>query len=762
MGLVVLVVALAVPAVASASFIVDSTADEPDVAFDESCLTAAGKCTLRAAIEEANAEAGSTEIEFDETVFDGQVSGTITLSDSLPTIEGPLVINGECTTAAGVIGPCVGVDGPSGKTALSVDETKEAPVEEAEKVAIEGLAFTGAETGISVDNSKYFRAIDSWFGVGLDGNLDGMTTGVFLGSGSSESRIGNGGLGTGNVFAGSAEDGLDIVGASSVEVLGNYFGVKPDGATPAVNGKDIEVSSTDDIGASGISIGTRVSPKAAATPECDGGCNVISGALSTGIDLEGDSKPEEPPAVATTIRGNYIGLNAAGTAPVANASVDVYVGKAAQTVVGGSKPGEANRINGGEVGVEAGPAAPDLVVRGNLIGVDASGTGSLAPPGEGILVESEKLPSSAVEAVIADNELRMDGGVAIAQGGYGATIAENRISGAKVGIETFGFTAEHGNLIEGNSIAGPGDNGILVENDLNEIIGNAIADAGDAGIWIKGSPTSFVTGNLIGGDTAAGENVINGSGGDAIEILDRQHTANEVARNRGGANNGLFIDLIPAKPGTEKDPNNGIEPPELSTLSQASAGGSAKAGATVRVFGKQSAAAGEVESFLGEATADADGNWEVFFGGAIPAGTFVAATQTSEGGTSELAPATTIPGAGDTPVGGGGGGGGDVVGGILGDIGKSLARRSRSRPQTKIMKGPGKRSRNGSARFEFKSNERGSVFLCKLDGKPFDLCKSPKRYQHLEPGKHVFKVRAVNPEGRIDSSPAKSQFTVLN
>jgi hypothetical protein len=359
--------------------------------------------------------------------------------------------------------------------------------------------------------------------------------------------------------------------------------------------------------------------------------------------------------------------------------------------------------------------------------------------------------------VIADNELRMDGGVAIAQGGYGATIAENRISGAEAGIETHGATAEHGNLIEGNSISAPEDSGILVENDFNEVFGNEISDAGDAGIWIKGSPVSFVTGNLIGGNTAASENVIIGSGGDAIEILDREQTSNEVARNRGVANGGLFIDLLPAKPGTEKDPNNGIEPPELSSLTQTSAGGSAKAGATVRLFRKQGAAAGEVESFLGEAIADAEGNWEVVFGAAIPAGAFVAATQTSEGGTSELAPATAIPGTGSTPV---GGGGGDAVVGILRDIGKSLAR-TRSRPQTKIVKSPGKRSRHSSARFEFKSNERGSIFLCKLDNKPFDLCKSPKKYEHLAPGKHVFKVRAINPSGRIDSSPAASQFTVL-
>ena len=66
----------------------------------------------------------------------------------------------------------------------------------------------------------------------------------------------------------------------------------------------------------------------------------------------------------------------------------------------------------------------------------------------------------------------MEGGVAIAQQGFGARIVGNEIIGAETGIKTFESTAEHGNLIEGNSIEGPEANGILVENDLNEIVGN--------------------------------------------------------------------------------------------------------------------------------------------------------------------------------------------------------------------------------------------------------------------------------------------------
>lgn len=746
-ALVVLVCALPVPA-AAAEFTVNSTADEADATPGTGgCLTVAGKCTLRAAIEESNSSVGEfDEIVFDEAVFDGQVAGTIVLGKTLPPIVDPGSINGkECSTAAGVNGPCVGINGPSAGPALTVENS--------EGFEIWGLAVTGAKTGVQVDGSLRFKARASWFGVKLDGSAGANTTGVLVDPGSNEALIGGEGPERGNVFANSSEDGLDIHGARNVRVLGNFFGVEKDGVTQAANKKDIEISGEEVEGkefkASGNTIGTRLSPDATATPACDGGCNLISGAGTSGIDLEGGGG-EETPAVTTTIVGNYIGLNAAGTAAVPNGTSGIHVGPAAQTVIGGPKAGEANRVNGGDVGVEAGPAAADLVVRGNLIGIDAAGAGILAPPAEGIAVKSEGLSNPALEAAIVDNEIRMEGGTAIAQGGLGARISGNEISGAETGIKTFESTEAHGNLIEGNSIEALEVNGILVENDLNEILGNEVSGSGGAGMRIHGSLPFGVTENLVGGNVAADENVINGSGGAAIEISDVEGTQNEVARNRGLANGGLFIDLLAVSPGTEPNgPNGGVKPPAFSGATQASASGSGAApGARVRVFRKQIAAAGELQSFLGEATVDGEGNWKVTYSAAIPAETIVAATQTSgAGGTSELATATT---AGGSSSGGGEAGGSGP---------KSSA--DLIPPRTKIAKGPGKKSRSGTARFRFDSDELGSTFQCKLDGQPFSACRSPKKYQGLKPGKHVFKVRAIDPAGNVDPSPAKKEFTVL-
>jgi CSLREA domain-containing protein len=751
-ALIVLVCALAVAPVTHASeFTVDSTADGIDaVPGDESCLTAGGECTLRAAIEEADSLKESGTIQFDEDVFkDGAgAAATINLSHSLPTVTVPLTINGRtCKTAIGASGPCVGIDGASAEPALIFANVEE--------IEVWGLAITGARTAISLEGSPRGKIRASWFGLGLDGGSGGNGIGVLVGPGSNGSFIGGEGVEHRNVFVASLGNALDIHGADNAKVFGNYFGVDPDGVTPRVNGgDDIEVVSIEEFEATGAAIGTRVSAAAAASRQCDGGCNVISGAAANGVDLRGDGAPETP-AASTAIAGNYFGLNAAGTAAIPNAGAGVSVGEAAHTIIGGPSAGEANRVNGGSVGILAGPAAADLSVRGNLIGTDVTGTETLAPPGDGIVVDSAALPSPTVEAEIVGNEIGMEGGVAISQRGQGAWILDNRIFGPQVGIKTF-ESSEYGNVIEGNLIEDPTANGIVVENDLNEVLGNAILGAGGAGIWIQGALLKFgVGGNLIGGDTAEDENFIAGSGGAAIEISSLENTRNEVARNMGIANGGLFIDLVAVSADTELGPNDGIEPPQLAVPTEAGVSGGAEVDAKVRVFRKQSGAPGELDSFLGETIADSSGSWEVTFDSAIPAGTVVAATQSKFGGTSELATAMVPGGAGVSSDGGGGNAGSGV-----GDAGGSngLPRW----PRTRIVKAPKARSRSNTARFAFNSSERGSVFLCKLDDKPFDLCGSPKKYEHLKPGRHAFEVRAINPAGRVDPTPAKKKFIVLD
>ncbi len=81
-------------------------------------------------------------------------------------------------------------------------------------------------------------------------------------------------------------------------------------------------------------------------------------------------------------------------------------------------------------------------------------------------------------------------------------------------------------------------------------------------------------------------------------------------------------------------------------------------------------------------------------------------------------------------------------------------------PQTKIKKGPGHRLAKGEAKFAFKSSEAGSSFRCKLDRRKVGRCASPKLYKHLKPGRHAFRVWAVDAAGNKDPSAAKRRFLV--
>jgi CSLREA domain-containing protein len=758
-ALIALACAAALPALAAAEeFKVDSTADESDLAPGSGgCASAAGKCTLRAAIEEADSSVGEFDtVVFDEDLFNGGAAGTVFLTKSLPAISDPLLIKGQCADAAEVLRPCVGIDGPGPTEPALV-------VSDADETEIEGAAVTGAEIGIRVDSSERVKVFGSWFGVKLDGGLDGNGTGVLLAPESSSGRIGGEGPERRNVFAGNSGEGLHILGASNARVLGNYFGVGPDGTTPAPNGdNDIEVASKSTgsgvAEASGTTIGVQLGTEKAASPTCDGGCNVISGSGSNGIDLEGDPAVGEPPAAFTTIFGNYIGLDASGVEAVPNSGDGVHVGQAAGTVIGGPRNIEANRFAGGDGAVVAGPAANNLVVRGNSIGVAFGGSGLVAP-NAGIAVNSEGLSGPTAEAVIAENDLRMEGGLAIAQTGLAGWISGNRIAGAQIGIRVDGVGEEGvGNLIQGNVIEDTTANGILIESSFNEILGNEVRGSGDAGIRIEGTGLFFGNGvgaNRVGGDLGRDENLIAGSGGPAIEIVNPANTANEVGRNRGAANAGRFIALVKAAPAEKEGPNKGVKPPTLSVTTGSEATGlDVEAGARIRVFRKAGAEAGEIESFLGEAIANEEGEWILAYDSPLPAGSIVAATQTAEGGTSELATAT-VPA---VPVAAAGSHGCPVSGGCGFGPGPANPRN----PQTKIFKGSkGKKFAGAMAAFKFKSSVSGSTFRCRLDGKPFRKCHSPIVYTGLKPGKHVFKVRAVNSAGVADPTPAQAKFAVL-
>jgi DNA-directed RNA polymerase specialized sigma24 family protein len=80
-------------------------------------------------------------------------------------------------------------------------------------------------------------------------------------------------------------------------------------------------------------------------------------------------------------------------------------------------------------------------------------------------------------------------------------------------------------------------------------------------------------------------------------------------------------------------------------------------------------------------------------------------------------------------------------------------------PKTTISSGPNASTASPSATFRFTASENAH-FQCRLDGGVWRACSSPKSYSGLKNGAHVFRVRALDPAGNVDASPANRTWTV--
>ena len=81
-------------------------------------------------------------------------------------------------------------------------------------------------------------------------------------------------------------------------------------------------------------------------------------------------------------------------------------------------------------------------------------------------------------------------------------------------------------------------------------------------------------------------------------------------------------------------------------------------------------------------------------------------------------------------------------------------------PDTELTSGPPAETQSTAARFEFRSNEQGTTFRCRLDGGTPTPCSSPWDYAGLSAGAHSFQAAAVDAAGTADSTPATWSWTV--
>ncbi|MFW5451642.1 MAG: DUF4347 domain-containing protein, partial [Methylophagaceae bacterium] len=246
--------------------------------------------------------------------------------------------------------------------------------------------------------------------------------GIRLNSGSGGSTI------QGLIINNFSDDGIDIASGSADNIIiGNWIGLDNTGNAAAANGSHgVEVDSA------GNTIGGTTDLER----------NVISG-NNVGIRLQNST------SINNVIQGNYIGTDASGSAAIANTNALYFVGGASSNTIGGTAAGAGNVISGnsGDGFVIRGGATSDNIIKGNIIGLDANGTGSLGNGGDGIhimLGASDNIiggSTSAERNIISANS---DDGIHIDDSGTDGNI----IQGNYIGTDITG-TVDLGNIRNG-------------------------------------------------------------------------------------------------------------------------------------------------------------------------------------------------------------------------------------------------------------------------------------------------------------------------
>lgn len=81
-------------------------------------------------------------------------------------------------------------------------------------------------------------------------------------------------------------------------------------------------------------------------------------------------------------------------------------------------------------------------------------------------------------------------------------------------------------------------------------------------------------------------------------------------------------------------------------------------------------------------------------------------------------------------------------------------------PDTTITASPANPATTAGGSFSFSASESGGSFTCALDNGSWSLCSSPFSFSGLADGTHTFSVRAIDPAGNVDPTPATDSWTI--
>src|SRR5205807_10664088 len=406
---------------ASTTFIVNSTADPGTGVCDDV------ECTLREAITAANAHAGTDTIVFN---IPGTGPHTIRPTSSLPSITGPVTIDGYTQSGASANTAGAGdnavmmieLDGSLGNTfglpwLLSIS---------AGSSTVRGLVINrgSALYGISLDTNGGNIIEGNFIGTNVAGDaVLGNNQGVIIQFGSSNNLIGGLAPAARNIISGNS-NGISLSGGPGNIIEGNFIGTDHTGSNDLGNTTGIGVTASSNNTIGGTSAGARnvisgngteirmqadnnliqgnyigVSATGGAFNYSNASALAINIFSSTGNTIGGPAPTARNVISAhsigislnttpsTTVQGNFIGTDAAGTARLGNTSIGINVQSSNNTVIGGTATGAGNLISANGTGIQIAPGSGTAIqIQGNLIGTDVNGTADLGNTGSGVSI----------------------------------------------------------------------------------------------------------------------------------------------------------------------------------------------------------------------------------------------------------------------------------------------------------------------------------------------------------------------------------------
>jgi titin len=508
-----------------------------------------GPGSLRAAIYYANEHPGTT-VRFNIPTNDPGFSNgvyTIYVSGQLP----PLVANGtviDATTQPGYPGiPFVAL---SGSHVLPETEFEITGLYfYAGNSTVRGLAFNNFSMqgiGLLYNYAASNHVEGCYVGVAPDGVTPASNNyeGIVIAAGAHDNIIGGTNASQRNVISDNAGYGITITDTNSDGnvVEGDYIGLTADGSAAASN-------TLSGIGIWGGSCSNIIGAPAAG--------NVLSGNGQYGVFI-GDTN-----TVGTVLQGNFVGTGQSGRQAVANGYGGIGVfGGANNVTIGGAGAGAGNLLSGnGNAGLWLdGPGVNNNVAQGNWIGVDATGTAALPNGFVGIYILDGAVgnliggaaagAANVISGNVSEGIFISDPGTTnnLVQGNFIGTGAggANPVGNGYTGVGIWsgasfnwigGTNAAQRNILSGNDGNGVSLGGAGTVN--NQILGNYIGLEADGatvlgnqgiGVYIEVGP-QFTS---VGGVEPGAANVISANGSDGIQLWGAGTCSNFVEGNLVG------------------------------------------------------------------------------------------------------------------------------------------------------------------------------------------------------------------------------------